>query len=272
MDYRLDLAQALHTMQHAPVGILAISPDQKIIFANNCARQFLGLGGVALDGKHISALPQAYLEAIKESRDNVLLPSSDAYPERCLRLWQLAESASSPRLWFSMDASEEHQLRQQREHLTAELSNLTTRDPETGLPNKTSLLESLEPLISRSRRYNNPLTVMRLKIDNVAGYEALFGVGSRNQALVTIARLLKDQLRWADIVGRYEDDEFLLIFPETPESAGAALRDKLAARVAELDIISPKGAKFRAQPRCGIAAWSKGDDAKKLLQRCAAET
>lgn len=266
MEYRLDLAQALYAMQQAPIGILAVSSDNQIIFANNCLRQFLSLDNNALEGQNFDALPPAYLKAITESRDNVLLPGDDTHPSRCLRLWQHA-GGSSARLYFSVDASEEHQLREERERLTTELSNLTTRDAETGLPNRISLLESLEPLISRSRRYNNPLTIIRLKIDNAAGYDPLFGAGSQKQALVAVARLLKDQLRWADIVGRWEDDEFLLILPETPESAGAALRDKITARVAELDIVSPKGSKFRPQPRCGIASWTKGDDAKKLLQR-----
>lgn len=267
MDYRLDLAQAFHVMQQAPLGILAISSDNTILFSNHCLRQFLGLGETVLEGQNLRTLPNAYAKAIEESRDNVLLPGDDKQPARCLRLWQHVAHASMPRLIFSIDASQEHELREERERLTTELTNLTTRDIETGLPNRNSLLASLEPLISRSRRYNNPLTVIRMKIDNAAGYDQLFGAGSQKQALIAVARLLKDQLRWADIVGRFEEDEFLLILPETPESAGLTLSEKLAARIAELDLVSPKGSKFRPQPHCGIASWNKGDDAKKLLQR-----
>ena len=122
----------------------------------------------------------------------------------------------------------------------------------------------LEAQVSRSRRYQNPLSVLmvRLECPQPAGQD----IGE--QGLVRFSRLLRDQTRWPDIIGRWDQREFLLVLPETPVSATDALKDKVKQQV-ESAVEHPD------DPACtalfGAAEWRKGDDAESLIERAEAD-
>ncbi|HKK14451.1 MAG TPA: hypothetical protein VKA14_07290, partial [Gammaproteobacteria bacterium] len=78
------------------------------------------------------------------------------------------------------------------------------------------------------------------------------------------ARLLRDQLRWADLVAVTQAGDFVAALPETDAGDAAALAAKLAARVQELAV---EGAPIRV--RYGVSSWRRGDHAPTLLARAA---
>lgn len=112
-------------------------------------------------------------------------------------------------------------------------------------------LALLERELSRCRRYGSPLSLLVLQLAE-SDAEAV-----RQQEL---ALRLRDCLRWVDLIARDGRGEFVLVLPETGETALDALRDKLAANLA---------GEFPALA-LGAAAWSRGDDAWLLLQRARA--
>ena len=154
-----------------------------------------------------------------------------------------------------IDASTEQQLRFERDRLEEDLQQLTTRDPVTGLPNRRALLQGLEPLISRSRRYSNPISLIKLRVDGQGLDDA-----AQEEVWIKTGQLLKEQMRWADIIGRYDGSDFLLILPETPLDATETLASKLCEQMAQLD------SETKVQAYCGLTSWQKGDDATLMLQ------
>jgi PleD family two-component response regulator len=77
--------------------------------------------------------------------------------------------------------------------------------------------------------------------------------------------LLKDQLRWADLIGCTDEQEFMLALPETPETAALQLTHKLKPLLGETSSTSLAGMSIWS---CfGIAGWRKSDNAPSLLQR-----
>jgi len=82
--------------------------------------------------------------------------------------------------------------------------------------------------------------------------------------LVGVAQLLKDQLRWADMIGYTEQHEFILVLPETNAEAAVRLADKLEHQLIEL--MPPPADRCC---RLGIASWRKSDNAATLLKRTA---
>ena len=245
-------------LQSAPVGIVLLDEKQSIQWHNDTLPQMLGVSREALSGTVTEELRTILLDP----PETIRLQVNDK--PRWLRCNRQSIDAKNS-VHFYLDVTAEQQLRQERDQLVEDLQRLTTRDAATGLPNRHALLQELEPLISRSRRYGNPLSLIML-------HAHLDGSESMNDALqeqiwTQIARLLKDQMRWADIIGRYDGANFLLVLPETTKEAAGQLAEKLSALVKEQTLEGTDGERYGIKPYCGITGWQKGDDATLMLQR-----
>jgi diguanylate cyclase (GGDEF)-like protein len=156
------------------------------------------------------------------------------------------------------DISRLIELEELRDTLNEELSRNILTDRLTGLLNQRGVMLALEPQVARSRRYNSPMAVVMM---DVRGSE------DDNQTRLHIARLLKDQLRWADLVGCTEQGEFILVLPETTPDAAFRLTDKLTQRVQEIAVTELGGQPLET---CyGITGWQRSDNADTLLKRAA---
>jgi diguanylate cyclase (GGDEF)-like protein len=157
-----------------------------------------------------------------------------------------------------VDVSRQVELERAQAALDEELRQHILTDRVTGLLNRRGLVLSLEPQVARSRRYNSPIAVMMLELPDKARND-----GARLQ----VARLLKDQLRWADLVGCNEQLQFILILPETTAEAALQLVDKLTRRLQDMFEGQLGGHPFLCH--YGIAGWRRNDSAQSLLVRAA---
>ena len=121
----------------------------------------------------------------------------------------------------------------------------------SGLLARAAIQHRLDSEISRSRRYHNELSCITVHCQAMAAPTQLAGV----------ARLLKEQLRWVDLLGQWRDDTLLVVLPETALAASDRLRAKLAALLAApgIDAIA-----------CGVASWRKGDNPERMVARALA--
>ncbi|BCX81282.1 hypothetical protein MIT9_P0860 [Methylomarinovum caldicuralii] len=157
---------------------------------------------------------------------------------------------------YFADVTEQRRMIDELEALRQRLETLETRDPVTGLQNRRAILRELDRQISRSRRYENPLAVIRLSLE-IDSDEA-----RRRELMRTLSQALKDKLRWADEIGLLDDNTFLLVLPETGLEDARELAVKLLSDRAAVQLQDGEG-----KIRYGVAAWNKGDDLGKLLKR-----
>lgn len=157
---------------------------------------------------------------------------------------------------FFVDCTAEAELRASNRRLAEELRHTTLTDPVTGLLNERGVSLALEPQIARCRRYNSPLSVIVMQIDAPA---------PRHEVLLEVARLLKDQLRWADLIGCSDHRLFLLVLPETTEDAALRLTEKLRMLLADLGRRIFDGIDIPST--YGLAGWRKSDTASTLMAR-----
>lgn len=123
----------------------------------------------------------------------------------------------------------------------------------TGVLARAAIQLRLDSEISRSRRYHNELTCISVRC-----------VGANAAARVSgVARVLKEQLRWVDLLGQWTDDTLLVLLPETALAAAEGLRAKLAALLAGPAV---------GAIACGVAAWQKGDKAERMVARALASS
>jgi diguanylate cyclase (GGDEF)-like protein len=166
-----------------------------------------------------------------------------------------------------LDISEEESLRNDRNQLAQQLSQHNTVDPVSGLLNAQAIDKALEPLISRSRRYQNPLSVVTMDITNLEDITQSTGQVAADKIVVAVSQLLRDQMRWADIVGRLNTGQFLFVLPETDREAAVALAKKLATQLNGFSVMVDDQTSVPAMACFGVAAWAKGDDARLLMTR-----
>ena len=150
--------------------------------------------------------------------------------------------------------------------LLRRLRSLSETDSLTGLANRRKIHEFLVPVLARADRYRTPFSLAMLDIDGFKLLNDAYGHPTGDLVLRHMARLLKEQTRASDIVGRYGGDEFLLILPETGPVEAATLAEKLRDALAESPCMTQSGEQIRIRASFGIAAYPQdAHDGSELI-------
>jgi len=262
------LQQVLANM---PVGALVLDGSGRISWLNERLAACFGVATDALLGlSQDDDMPQHFQQLFYQP-SLIIVPAGEQVEERwlsCHYAEDVVPDSSAARINFYIDVSEMTTIRKGEEGLSGAIQQLTVTDALTGLPNKQALLYALDPMIFRSRRYDSPLSVVLVRIDGVDelgdGQEA----GAAEKLILAVSRLLRDQMRWADMIGRYERNVFLCVLQETDNEAANKLVKKIQSKVKALTTENLPGAGSDALDVCvGIAEWCKGDDGKSLIER-----
>ncbi|HKQ97763.1 MAG TPA: diguanylate cyclase [Candidatus Polarisedimenticolia bacterium] len=107
------------------------------------------------------------------------------------------------------------------------LLKLTVTDDRTNLHNDRYLKRRLSEEFKRARRYGTPLTLMLVDLDHFKQVNDKYGHECGDQVLAEFARVLVDNAREIDIVGRYGGEEFLMILPNTDAIRAAVVAERV---------------------------------------------
>ena len=105
----------------------------------------------------------------------------------------------------------------------ADLLEQAVRDPLTGLFNRHYFNSIIASELSRSDRYERPLSLMMVDVDGFRAVNNKMGHLQGDEVLQNVARMIEKNVRDADRVIRYGGDEFLIIMPETDGQGDAQL-------------------------------------------------
>src|SRR5215218_4964577 len=122
-------------------------------------------------------------------------------------------------------------LRSQVEGLVGELGAAARTDSLTLLANRRELEERFAAELERSTRTARPLSILVLDLDWFKEYNDRFGHSAGDRALVMLAQALKRATRTSDVVARLGGEEFGVLAPETDETEGYLLAERLRAEV-----------------------------------------
>lgn len=261
----LDSTQYQQLLEACPIGLLLLDKDGKTQWINSALRAWLGTRADKIIEQQVDAVPRE-LQKLWGENATVHLPATDAEDE----LWLLGTSQpldDGSKMQFFTDATASKLLLQERDALQSQLESVSLTDEDTGMPNQRALSQSLESQVSRSRRYKNPLTILIMQVDNLDDFIKSQETESAKPLLIAIRNMLNDQLRWADTIGRMDENEFLLILPETHLEATGPMIDLIRKRFDDLYIEGVENSDFKVQARFGVAEWHKGDDVGLLMAR-----
>ncbi|MBI5561066.1 MAG: diguanylate cyclase [Deltaproteobacteria bacterium] len=99
---------------------------------------------------------------------------------------------------------------------------LSISDGLTGLYNQRYLMEQLKKEIQRAQRHKHPLSIIMFDIDHFKEYNDAFGHLEGNKVLKAVAKLLNQNTRVTDTVGRFGGEEFCIIMPQIRKDGGKA--------------------------------------------------
>src|SRR3954451_9848211 len=122
-------------------------------------------------------------------------------------------------------------LRSQIQRLVSELGAAARTDSLTQLANRRELEQRFAAELERSTRTARPLSMLVLDLDWFKEYNDRFGHTAGDRALVMLAEALKRATRTSDVVARLGGEEFGVLAPETDETEGFLLAERLRAEV-----------------------------------------
>jgi len=122
-------------------------------------------------------------------------------------------------------------LRHQVEQLVGQLASAARTDSLTQLANRGELEDRFAAELERSTRTARPLSILVLDLDWFKDYNDRFGHNAGDRALVMLAEALKRATRTSDVVARLGGEEFSVLAPETDETEGFLLAERLRAEV-----------------------------------------
>ena len=103
-------------------------------------------------------------------------------------------------------------------------------DGLTGLYNHREFHERLRAEVARSWRYNTPVSLLMVDIDDFKQFNDTYGHVVGDDVLRAVGRLLTGGLRRdVDVAARYGGEEFAVILPNTPADAAHAVGERMRA-------------------------------------------
>ncbi len=143
---------------------------------------------------------------------------------------------------------------------------LSHSDPLTGVFNRRRFDEALAAQLAQARRYGRGGALLIADLDRFKQINDEFGHPAGDEALRLVARVLAENLRETDVVGRDEGglvarlggDEFALLLPETDAAGAEAVGERLVAALAA-EPLRIGGRELRLGISIGVAGFGAGE-------------
>lgn len=154
------------------------------------------------------------------------------------------------------------------------LERLALVDGLTGIANRRFFDDALERTVRQAARASLPLGLAMIDVDHFKQYNDRYGHGAGDEALKSVAGILRGFARRpGDVAARYGGEEFVLLLPEVQDFA--ALLEALRSAVAEAGIpherssaaayLTISGGGLLARPAAGTPTQSLLEQADQLL-------
>jgi len=128
---------------------------------------------------------------------------------------------------LEFQAQEMERANRELERANAQLATLAATDSLTGLCNRRALSERLTVEIVRARRYDSPMSVLLMDVDEFKQYNDTFGHLAGDIVLQTVGAFLNAHARVTDLAARYGGEEFAVVLPQTNASGALVVAERI---------------------------------------------
>jgi diguanylate cyclase (GGDEF)-like protein/PAS domain S-box-containing protein len=228
----------LTVAENVPVGILETDNDGAGVFANEAWCQLVMMfGDSALGDSWRASLDSEDIDKVLQMFADVSAVAKTGQPiERVECVVRIRRSNGELR-WvtchatplFARDSSlKGHVLSAvdvtSQRAASEQLKYLATRDPLTGVLNRSYFELEVSAALARSARYNARSALLFIDIDNFKLINDTYGHGIGDLALDWVARRIQTTVRGVDLIGRLGGDEFGVLMDQVQTREDAELK------------------------------------------------
>jgi GGDEF domain-containing protein len=263
-----DLAPSLavNVLESLPIGIWVADDNGIITWANQALGTQIGVPRDALVGRSCEDIPASKVLTLYPVAEVYHVPGTALDTDRWLECiagsvaMTVGRAARVGCLW---DVTHYERARTRR-GLVLGVQDPAKIDAASGLFTQKAVLAALVAEVSRSRRYDNPLAILIIRVWPTGEGQAGHSGDRVDSAVVRIAGFLKQRLRWVDITGCWNRHNILAVLPETGLESAQGFMHKLRDEMYRHGLIDAA-----VEISLGVTAWRKGDDAMSLVDRVA---
>jgi len=145
------------------------------------------------------------------------------------------------------------------------LRNLMVRDSLTGLFNHTATIQFLENAVANARRRRETVCFAVIDVDHFKSVNDTYGHPMGDKVLLALSRVLRQQLRQNDLVGRFGGEEFALVLRDVSLEKAWAIIDKLRSDFAGIKFLT-NDTEFFVTFSAGVAEFIGYDEDHELRE------
>lgn len=154
------------------------------------------------------------------------------------------------------------------EHLEQELQRARDESKEdflTKLYNKRALEEFMNIKEAEFERYGHNFTIVFLDLDHFKAINDTYGHDAGDAVLFAFAKILKNEARAVDIVGRFGGEEFIAILGETDAKGGVVFAEKVRKKLKKSSLMY-KDNQIKLTVSCGVSDRKSNFSLQSLLK------
>lgn len=127
----------------------------------------------------------------------------------------------------------------QEDRIRAE--KLARVDPLTGLNNRRSFYEIVNPIWAGGLRKRKDMSVILMDVDRFKSINDTYGHAHGDNVLIGVARTLMKDARAGDILARWGGEEFILFLPETTLDEATSIAERFRSRISSIPADMERG-------------------------------
>jgi diguanylate cyclase len=142
-------------------------------------------------------------------------------------------------------------------------------DGLTGVANRKAFDKNILDMIEEATANATPMVLIMIDIDFFKKFNDTYGHQVGDQVLKLVARTLVDNVKGRDLVSRYGGEEFSVLLPETPLSAGMKVGEMLRKSVESKEVVNKTSNENlgRITLSMGVAEYLPGESISRVIER-----
>jgi diguanylate cyclase (GGDEF)-like protein/PAS domain S-box-containing protein len=140
-------------------------------------------------------------------------------------------------------------------------------DDLTRLYNSRQFHIQLKIETDRSNRYEQPLVLLFLDLDDFKAFNDTYGHVEGDQILVRLGQVLKRCLRETDFAYRYGGEEFTVLLPMTTSTDGADIAERIRTEFKKETFSPAPGLEVQKTISIGLAQYRPQEEMKAFVHR-----
>jgi diguanylate cyclase (GGDEF)-like protein/PAS domain S-box-containing protein len=236
---------------------------------NTAYEKFVGMTKEQVVGKTVFDIAPQNLAEIYYQADEVLFtqPGTQFYETSFRHADGNMHDIIFHKATYVLDVTEHRRMEQELKKSEQRYRELSIIDDLTRLYNSRHFYFQLKIELRRSNRYEQPLTLLLLDLDNFKGFNDTYGHVQGDQVLQRLGQVVKRCLRETDFAFRYGGEEFTILLPMTTSADGAVIAERIRTEFKKETFSPAPDQDVHVTVSIGLAQYKTQEDMKAFVHR-----